>query len=315
MIEVRTILSLCFVLTALACAYGVVEVNADQLICVRDSTGANVCVKNIPQRVVSLAPSLSELMFDLNAGSRLAGRTTRCNFPEEAKRVTDVGPYMAPDFEKLLKVKPDLVLATRNGMRSELIQRIKGLGIPVYVDDSSNIDEIELLITKVGSLLGQDEKAKELNSGIEQRRKNLRKMLAGLDRPSVIFVVGINPLIVASSSSFLNSLISEAGGANVVNDLKIQFPKFSMEEVIRLDPDVIFMLDKECHGVECLDYWKNYGFLKAIKSSRVYEVDSDLVSRPGARIIDALEALTGHLHPVAAIPVSSPGVHARSKVH
>ncbi len=265
-----------------------------------DSTGATVTLPRIPQRVVSLAPSLSELVFDLEAGSSLVGRTSRCNFPEEARNVTDIGGYMTPDFEKLLTVKPELVLATKNGMRSELIQRIKTLGIAVYVDDSSSIDEIEKLIKNVGILLGKTNRAEQLCMDIESRREKIRALISRSNIPTVLFVVGINPLIVASSSSFVSSLISEAGGINVVNDLKIQFPKFSVEEVIRKDPDVIFMLDKECHGVECQSYWKNYGFLKAVSNKRVYEVDSDLVSRPGTRIIDALERLTGHLHPEAA---------------
>ncbi|MGD9817698.1 MAG: ABC transporter substrate-binding protein [Desulfomonilaceae bacterium] len=270
--------------------------------CVIDSIGEKVCVRRIPQRVVSLAPSLTELMFDLNAGSRLVGRTSRCNFPEEARSVLEVGLYMAPDFEKLLTAKPDLVLATKNGMRLELIDRIKGFGIPVYVDDSSSIDEIKNLISKVGFLIGQNQDARALITDIQTRRDSLRQVLANLERRSVLFVVGINPLIVASSGSFLSSLISEAGGKNVVNDLGIPFPKLSIEEVIKQDPDVIFMLDKECHGIECIGYWKNYAFLKAFRSNRIYEVDSDLVSRPGARTIRALEILSNHLHSIKVIP-------------
>ena len=148
-------------------------------------------------RSVSLAPSLTELMFDLNAGSRLVGRTSRCNFPKKAKAVSDMGPYMAPDFEKLLTAKPDLVLATKNGMRLELIDRIKGLGIPVYVDNSSSIDEIQKLISKVGFLIGQNQNARALITDIQTRRDSLGQALANLGRPSVLFVVGINPLIVA----------------------------------------------------------------------------------------------------------------------
>lgn len=273
--------------------------------CVIDSIGEKVCVSRIPQRVVSLAPSLTELMFDLNAGSRLVGRTSRCNFPKKAKAVSDIGPYMAPDFEKLLTAKPDLVLATKNGMRLELIDRIKGLGIPVYVDNSSSIDEIQKLISKVGFLIGQNQNARALITDIQTRRDSLGQALANLGRPSVLFVVGINPLIVAGSGSFLSSLISEAGGKNVVNDLGIPFPKLSIEEVIKQDPDVIFMLDKECHGIECVDYWKNYAFLQAFRSSRIYELDSDLVSRPGARTIEALEILTIHLHSIKVTPALS----------
>lgn len=272
-----------------------------QDICVKEKSGETVCVKKVPERIVSLAPSLTELVFDLDAGSRLVGRTSRCNFPEEAARVQDIGPYMAPDFEKLLTVKPDMILAPKNGMRPELIYRIKSLGIPVYVDDSGSIQDINQLIMNLGVLLNKNKEAVNIVIQIEIRRKKLANVISGLEKASVLFVVGINPLVVAGSTSFLSSMLSEAGGRNVVNELSSPYPKFSMEEVMRQNPEVIFMLDKECHGVDCLNYWKNYQFLQAVKNKRVYEVNSDLMSRPGARTIEALESLANHLHSDASM--------------
>lgn len=314
MTKMKLILYISFMFALSASWVGQDLVLAEQSSCVMDSTGESVCLKKVPDRLVSLAPSLTELVFDLNAGSKLVGRTTRCNHPEKAKKVLDIGPYMTPDFEKLLTVKPDLVLAPKNGMRSELISRIKNFGIPVYVDDSGSVEDINRLIRNIGVLLSESAEAEQITSQIELRRQKIRRIVSGLERPSVLFVVGINPLIVGSSTSFLSSLVSEAGGRNVVSDLSIPYPKFSIEEVIRQDPDVIFMLDKECHGIECLDYWKNYGFLKAVKNKRVYEVDSDLMSRPGCRTIEALEALVHHLHPHHTTEVElSTMVHAHSE--
>ena len=300
----KTVKPLLYFFIALVCSFlscfpSLAESGQD--ICVKDKSGETVCVKKVPERIVSLAPSLTELVFDLNAGSRLVGRTSRCNFPEEAARVLEIGPYMAPDFEKLLTVKPDLVLAPKNGMRPELVYRIKSLGIPVYVDDSGSIEDINQLIMNLGVLLNKNVDAVNLVTQIEIRRKKLADVISELEKASVLFVVGINPLVVAGSTSFLSSMLSEAGGRNVVNELSSPYPKFSMEEVMRQNPDVIFMLDKECHGVDCLNYWKNFQFLKAVKNKRVYEVNSDLMSRPGARTIEALEALANHLHPGASM--------------
>ena len=114
----------------------------ESVCCVKDSMGAQVCVNDTPKRIVSLAPSLTELVFELGVGSSLVGRTTRCNFPDEAKNVPDIGAYMKPDFEKLVAARPDLVLAPKTGIRPELIDRLRRLKIPVYVDDSLNIEDI-----------------------------------------------------------------------------------------------------------------------------------------------------------------------------
>ena len=285
-------------------------VESGEKICVRDNTGESVCVRKVPERIVTLAPSLTELVFDLEAGSKLVGRTSKCNFPNQATKIPDIGPYLAPDFEKLLTVKPDLVLAPKNGMRPELVNRIRTLGIPVYVDDSGSIQDITRLILNIGMLLDKIDRAAQIAEQIEMRRQKIANMISGMEKAPTLFVVGINPLIVASSTSFLSSLLSEAGGQNVVHELSNPYPRFSMEEVIRQNPDVIFMLDKECHGIDCLDYWKNYQFLKAVKTGRVYEVNSDLMSRPGTRIIEALESLAHLLHPDGAAFELSPMAQA-----
>lgn len=310
MSEVKPYQYFCLVLVVVSVFLTHERVESGEIICVKDKTGESICAGKVPKRIVTLAPSLTELVFDLEAGARLVGRTSKCNFPDQATKIPDIGPYMAPDFEKLLTVRPDLVLAPKNGMRPELVDRIRRVGIPVYVDDSGSIEDISRLIINVGVLLNKSDRAAQITKQIEFCRQKIANMISGMEKASALFVVGINPLIVASSTSFLGSLVSEAGGKNVVNELSNPYPRFSMEEVIRQNPDVIFMLDKECHGTDCLDYWKNYQFLKAVKTRRVYEVDSDLMSRPGARISEALESMAHLLHPDGVVFELSPMVQA-----
>lgn len=270
-------------------------------LCVKDSMEAQVCVNDTPKRIVSLAPSLTELVFELGAGSSLVGRTTRCNFPDEAKNVPDIGAYMKPDFEKLVAARPDLVLAPKTGIRPELIDRLRNLKIPVYVDDSLNMEDIRNVITNIAKLLGKENQAAQIVDDMQSRRDRINEMVKGEKKATALFVVGIRPLVVAGSKSFLGSLIREAGGVNIAESVAVEYPKFSIEEVIRANPDVILILDKECHGEDCLNQWKNHIHLKAVQKNRIHELDADLMSRPGVRTIEGLEKLSNLLHPAVFV--------------
>ncbi len=289
----------CFIVSVIMLFPGLENVwsESDPVKCVKDSLGETVCVRQSQPRIVSLAPSLTELVFALKAGSRLVGRTTKCNFPEAAKNATDIGAYSTPDFERVMAVRPDLVLAPKIGIRPEFIERLRSLKIPVYVDDSSNLKEIEQLINNVGKLVEGRNESDRIVDDIKIRRDKITKLIRGHDKPTVLFVIGIRPLVVAGGKSFLGSLVREAGGSNIAETTTVEYPKFSIEEVIRRDPDVIFMLDKECQGDDCVKQWKDYGYLKAVKNNRVYVLDADLISRPGSRTIEALEKLAEFLHP------------------
>lgn len=266
-------------------------------LCVKDSMGVQICLHDTPKKIISLAPSLTELVFELGAGSSLVGRTTRCNFPDEAKNVPDIGAYMKPDFEKLVAARPDLVLAPKTGIRPELIDRLRNLKIPVYVDDSLNIEDIRNVITNIAKLLGKENQAAQIVDDMQSRRDRINEMVKGEKKATALFVVGVRPLVVAGSKSFLGSLIREAGGVNIAESVAVEYPKFSIEEVIRANPDVILILDKECHGEDCLNQWKNHIHLKAVQKNRIHELDADLMSRPGVRTIEGLEKLSNLLHP------------------
>jgi iron complex transport system substrate-binding protein len=305
-----------FFVSVITISAGVGKVLSDSgnVVCLKDSLGTPVCVQGSPKRIVSLAPSLTELVFELKAGSRLVGRTTKCNIPEAAKAVTNIGSYGSPDFEKLMSVSTDLVLAPKTGIRPEFIQHLRSLGIPVYVDDSSNIEQIEETINNVGKLLGSNDEASRIVNDIRARRKTISKLTDTIAKTTVLFVIGVRPLVVAGGRSFLGSLVREAGGSNIAEDTSVEYPKFSVEEVIRRDPDLILMLDKECHGNECLNQWKDLSELKAVKNKRVYELDADLMARPGVRTIDGLEKLLAFLHPeILDIPTQSNTLHSDAK--
>ena len=274
-------------------------VEADHLpkVCVQDDLSRQVCVPAFPKRVISLAPSLTEMVFDLGAGHRLVGRTARCNLPPEALKIPEIGAYMSPDLERIMALRPDLVLSPETGIRMELVDRLTEIGIPALVDNSNTLDDIVHSIHRLGTILGSESDAKTVIRKFQQRRQAVRQRVEHVSKPLILFAVGIRPLVLAGGKSFIGSLIREAGGVNVAEEAAVPHPKFSMEEVAKRDPEIIIVLNKECRGDECFNEWRRHKDLSAVRTNQIYELDADLVARPSPRIIDALEQLAAIFHP------------------
>ncbi len=282
--------------------------------CVTDDLGRRVCASNPELRLITLAPSLTETIFALGCGQLLRGRTQRCNQPAEALEVPIVGRYMRPDIEKILAQKPDLVLCTKAGTGIDLVNRLESFGISVFVNDSQSVDAVPELVTVLGKLLRREASAKRIVDDLKRRRESLRKRLARMRRPSVLYLVGVRPLIAAGPSSLLGAALAEAGGENVVTSASISYPRISIEHIIRTDPDVILILNKECPpDVDCLTDLHGLDTLSAVKKGRVVNLDADLMARPSPKIMDALETLAAILHPEALAKSYDPRTHRSSE--
>jgi iron complex transport system substrate-binding protein len=274
-------------------------VKADNVhkVCVEDDLSRRVCVSAFPKRVISLAPSLTQMVFDLGAGHTLVGRTARCDQPPEALKIREIGAYMSPDLERIIALRPDVVLSPETGMRKEVVDRLTELGIPTFVDSSKTLDDIVHSIDRLGTILGRKSDAISVVQQFQQRRQAVRQRVDHVNKPLILFAVGIRPLVLAGGRSFIGSLIREAGGVNVAEDAAVPHPKFSMEEVARRDPDIIIVLNKECRDDECFNEWQRHRDLRAVRNKRIYQLDADLIARPSPRIMDALEQLAAILQP------------------
>jgi iron complex transport system substrate-binding protein len=281
----------------------------DSKVCVEDDLSLQVCVPTSPKKVISLAPSLTEIVFDLGAGHLLVGRTERCNQPPQALDVQDIGAYLNPDLERIIAWTPDLVLSPEAGMRKEIVNRLAELGIPTFVDNSSSLDRIVHTVNRLGTIFGRESNARAVVGRFQQRRQAVRERVADVAKPLVVFAVGIRPLVLAGGRSFIGSLIREAGGANIAEEAPVPYPKFSMEEVARRDPDIIVVLNKECRDDECFTAWRAHRNLKAVRKGLIYQIDADLIARPSPKIMDAFEQLAAILHPTLFSMPSPAGVH------
>ncbi len=253
-----------------------------------------------PQRIVCLAPSLTETVFALGAGDRVVGVTEWCDVPPEAKTRAKVGGMGEPNLEAIVALHPDLVLVPGIG-KTDAYQRLRELGYRVEVVDPHSVGETLETIRVIGAWIGAEAAVNALVHRMAADRDALAARIAGRPPVRAVFVVGHDPLFVAGEGTFVDDLLRTAGAENACSDAK-GWARYGMEEFLARNPDVILdsTMGNERGSDEALvAYWAKWKDLGAVAGKRVYAVDSDLTNRPGPRIVDAIEHLARFLHPEA----------------
>ncbi len=264
-----------------------------------DETGRAVVLPSSPTRIIALAPNVTEILFALGLDKEIVGVSTHCNFPEAAKAKPRVGSYISLDFEKILSLKPDLILATGAGNTIEMVDRLGKLGIPVYVIYPRNFDGILTSILHVGQILSREKEAREIISNMRARRQRVIEATRGLPRPRVFLQIGETPIVTVSKGSFADDLIRLAGGENVAAGEESMYPRLGLEEILRRAPDIIIVssMNPKTSYEKLLQEWARWKTIPAVQNGRLYLVDSDLIDRPSPRIIDGLEEMARIIHP------------------
>jgi iron complex transport system substrate-binding protein len=269
---------------------------------VQDQAGRTVSIPENPRRVVSLAPSITEIIFALGEGNRLKGVTQHCDFPAEARSLPKVGSYVHLDLERIVALKPDLCIAVRDGNPKDVVMGLESFGIPVYAVNPKNLETAVDTVLEVGQLLNATTKAQRLANEMRARIERVKERIAKTDlRPRVFFQIGAAPIVSAGKDTVIHELILAAGGQNLAEG-PTSYPRFSMEQVLALQPEVIIitsMTKKEDLQELCAD-WKKYEGLPAVRNNRIFFVDADLFDRVSPRLIDGLETLAGIIHPELA---------------
>lgn len=267
-----------------------------------DNLGRTVTINAVPQRIVSLAPSNTEILFALGLEDKVVGVTEYCNYPEEAKTKPKVGGFSTVDIEKVVSLKPDLVLATQIHSKT-IIPALENLGITVVALTPGSLNEVLDSITLVGKITGQDKEASELVRSLSARINEITdktQKLSPDQRPRVFYVTWHDPLMTAGAGTLSNDVISQAGGQNIASDITGN-KTIDLETVINRDPEVIIVSVGMGTGEDLpWQYIKSESRLsntQALLNSRVYKIDGDLIHRPGPRIVDALEHMAQFIHP------------------
>jgi iron complex transport system substrate-binding protein len=254
-----------------------------------DDIGRSIHLPAVVSRIVSLAPSITEIVFAAGGGNKLVGDTTYCNYPPEAEAIDKVGDTQTPNIEHIIALKPDVVFVSTASQLETFLGVLEQQKIGVVVVDVKGLDDVPASIRKIGGILGSVQVANANANDLESRISDVRRRMAVTDemRPRVFLQISKEPLFTIGRSSFLTDLIRVAGGVSVTANIDSAYPKLSKETAVALDPQVIVLSESE-DNKEPNDAFKNS---TAMKRSRVLSINADIISRPGPRLVDALEKI------------------------
>ena len=265
-----------------------------------------------PQRIVSTAPSATEMLYALGLGDRVVGVTTFCHYPPEAARKPKIGDYLHPSLEAIAGLRPDLVVSEASGVRHA--ERLSALHLNVLEIDDATLAGIYDSIRRIGQAAGVAARADAVCAGMRAQFDAIRAAVAHLPRRRVLFLVGRTPgriedLVAAGRASHLDELLEIAGGENVFRDSITAYAKIPLEELLARNPEVIVDMGEMSETVGVTEeqkravvaLWGRYPSLAAVRQHRVYAVASDIFVVPGPRVVDAARALARMLHPEAGL--------------
>jgi cobalamin transport system substrate-binding protein len=266
-----------------------------------DEFGRTIRVPQLPTRIVSLAPSLTETIYALGVQDRLVGDTDFCDYPPDAQKKKKVGGPINPNLEAIAALHPDLVLVTKEINRLDTVRALDTLGIPAYATHAQTVEEILSTTQKLADLLGVPETGKSLTADLESRLTALHAKLESLPPSRVLFVVWTRPLISVGKNTFIADALRRADAASIV-DATQDWPQTNLEEVVRLQPEYLVFAashpDSAARDFEALSVLPGWQLLDAVRNHR-FAVISDAVNRPAPRIVSAIEDLARQLHPAA----------------
>jgi iron complex transport system substrate-binding protein len=265
----------------------------------KDEVGRKVTVPFPPKKIISLAPNVTEILFSLGLDQEIVGVSIHCNFPEKVQSKVRVGSYISLDFEKIVSLKPDLIIATGAGNTRDMVDRLERLGFPTYVIFPKNVEDVTRSVGHLSQLVGREKEGAEIIQEMKRRRERVVALTLGLPRPRVFLQIGEAPIVTVGKNSFADDLIRLAGGDNVAGNEKEMYPRFGMEEILKRSPEVILISSMNPRGnyQKVLQEWSRWKTIPAVKNGQIYLIDSDLIDRPSPRIIEGLEEMARVLHP------------------
>ncbi len=265
----------------------------------KDEVGREVSIPFPPKRIVSLAPNITEILFSLGLDEEVVGVSIHCNYPDKVKNRVRVGSYINIDFERVISLKPDLILATGAGNPREVVEKLETLGFPTYVIFPKKFDDVLRSIRHIGQVVGKEREAFPLAESMNLRREKIVERTRSLPRPKVFLQIGESPIVTVGRGSFGDNLIHLAGGENIAGMDREMYPRLGIEEILKRSPEVLLVSSMNPRGdyERVLREWKRWKMIPAVKEGRIHLIDSDLIDRPSPRIIEGLETMARWIHP------------------
>ena len=266
-----------------------------------DDRDREVIIDEIPQRIVSFGPSITEMLFALGLGDKVVGVSNLCDYPEEAQEKPSVGSAYAPSIENLVALEPDLVFTLEH---QQLNSELEALGITYIIIEPKDIDGICRDIELIGTVTDTEDEAAELVESMQDTIDDILDLVEGAPKVSVFYIIDASLDLTlpwtAGPGSFIDALITMAGGENIAAEAPGDWVQFSLEEIVGSDPDLIIMQTMiggmPTVSIETLEEHPIWGEMRAVKEGKVFIIDGDLVSRSGPRIVQGLEEMARIIH-------------------
>ena len=266
---------------------------------ITDDAGRQVSIPAKVDRVVSLAPNLTEIVFAVGAGDRLVGRTSYCDFPAEAKAIPEVGDTLHPSLERIIALKPQVVLVSTASQLEVFTQQLAGQNIAVFVTDPHDLEGVFRSIGQIGEILGKKDGANLLVQKLRERTNAVEQAVKQKQPVKVFYQVSGEPLYTAGHDAFVTDLMRRAGAASVTADVPGAWPKYSNESALAARPEAIILPSGGSMGAANASVADALRQSPAVMQGRVYKINDDHLARPGPRSVDGLEEMARALHPDA----------------
>ncbi|QDT90965.1 ABC transporter substrate-binding protein [Gimesia algae] len=277
---------------------------------VTDYRGQDVTIQTQPERIISLMPAHTEILFAIGAGEQMVGCTSLCNYPPETKTLKKIA-FANPgsiSLEALVELQPDLIILGGDYHRL-LAEQLEKIKVPVLSFESQSLADIEKSILGIAKATGHPDRGKQIIQAIKKDIQALQKQIKPFQeqgRPRVFYQVWDQPLMTAGPESFIGELITMVGGENIYSDVKIAYPQVSEETLIVRNPDVILLPGLKnnpqadpSEAIATLKQRPGWKKMNAVKNQRIYIIEDDLISRPGPRVVQGLQKVAQALYPDA----------------
>lgn len=266
---------------------------------ITDDAGRRVELPATVDRVISLAPNLTEIVFAVGAGDRLVGRTSYCDFPAEAKAIAQVGDTLQPNLERIIALKPQVVLVSTASQLEVFTQQLQGQNIAVFVTDPHDLEGVFRSIERIGEIVGEKDQANLLVQKLRERTNAVEQAVKPKPPVRVFYQVSGEPLYTAGHDAFVTDLMRRAGAASVTADVPGAWPKYSDESALAAKPEAIILPSGGSMGEANSNVAEALRQSPAVLQGRVYKINDDHLARPGPRSVVGLEEMARALHPDA----------------
>lgn len=259
---------------------------------IKDDLHKTIKIEKVPNRVITLAPNLTELIFELNLGNKIVGNTSYCNYPDSAKQIENVADLLTVNLEKITALNPDLIFITAEGNSKTDYEKLIDLGFKVFVSNPRNYEGIKKTILDMGKIFNKSDPANFIIKNWDNRLEAVKKNHGKVVFNTAMFLVSTNPIFSIGKNSFIHQILTFSGLENITADSKISYPMYNREEIVLRNPDYILLYENNNNDVnELVNIYPEWNTLSAVVNNRVLFINADLFSRPGPRFVEAVETL------------------------